>query len=66
MFAVYDGEMPASCVGFECGWENHKFVTKEEAYAYADKWLGGFGPMPRAATRFEYGYGISVEIKEED
>lgn len=70
MFQVFDGEKPADrehCKGLtaDC-WSNSKFETWEEAVAYANKWLGQFGPLEFTLGRaMDYnGYGDFITIKE--
>lgn len=52
VYAVLDNYVPAIRKNTE--WSEYMFKTIEEAYEYADAWLGQFGPFPRGETEYNY------------
>lgn len=64
MFQVIDNNKPADCNNHKVdkSWNKSKFETLDEAFQYADNWLGIYGPMIN--NPFDYsGYGDIIEIR---
>jgi hypothetical protein len=47
MFQVFEGDRPADCFHRRVhkSWNKSSFDTFEEAVAYANRWLGIYGPV---------------------
>lgn len=69
-YQVFDNNKTADTVGYpemHSSWKNSKFPSFEEAVAYANNWLGMYGPLPenfKIGDKFTYGSeDCSIEIR---
>lgn len=67
-YQVFDGNKPADCHGHKVdkSWDKSIFDTFEEAYFYAQNWLGQnyAGMVLKLNTPADYsGYGDIIEIR---
>lgn len=70
MFVVYDNDRRADCKNHKvnASWDNCAFPTRNEAIAYARKWLGSWDCIPYDwdGSRMSYGGGGDfIEIRSE-
>lgn len=69
MFTVYESGIPARYPYFNIheSWKKCSFDTFEEAFAYAQKWLGIYEDLHLELNKpVDYsGYGSTIEIREE-
>ena len=65
-YAFYDNNKPATFKfhNVHHSWDNNVFDTFEECVAYANNWMGIYGPIPFELNKpFSYGYNTKVEIR---